>query len=479
MLNKLLTAIDRVFGWLDSLRTRRIAYEPVAIPFPPIEVGRFVRELNLDAEGTTRGQQDFPAPDNFLLDEVEHRIVTAIEAERNKATDIASDYLRTYDERLGHLQIQRLLQRASVAADEARTNFGERVYKGKGRLFLLKETLSARSRELAAFKAEHRLDRPSNRPDALWLRWGIVALLWLIEAILNGAFLSRGLEFGLIEGVGIALAIAAINIGSGLVAGMFLLRQKNHRSALQRVVGVTSFIVYMGAAVVLNILVAHYRDALGASDPDNAASNALSSFLTRPFAIADLNSVFLLVMGISFSFGAAVDGYHMDDPYPGYGTLCSRHRDELESYREGNESEVGDLQATRDRALSQLEQEADNIETRRAQYRGVLDKRKSFRQSFTFHLDHLEQAGNELLAHYRAANVRARRAPAPEHFSAKWTMARPALALENANAGPPFPDAEAERVLERLAETRRTILQLYESARAEYASIEELVQNNE
>jgi hypothetical protein len=420
-----------------------------------------------------------PAPDNFLLDEVEHRIVTAIESERNKATDVAGDYLRTYDERLGYLQIQRLLQRASVAADEARTNFGERVYAGKGRLFLLKENLSARSRELAAFKAEHGLDRPSNRPDSLWLRWGIVALLWLIEAILNGTFLSRGLEFGLIEGVGVALAIAAINIGSGLVAGMFLLRQKNHRKALRRIAGMMGFIVYIGAAVVLNILVAHYRDALGGSDPENAASEALSSFLRRPFVIADLNSVFLLVMGISFSLGAAVDGYHMDDPYPGYGTLCSRHRDELENYREGNEAEIGELQATRDRALSRLEQEADDIETRRAQYRSVLDKRKSFRQSFAFHLDHLEQAGNELLAHYRAANVRARRTVAPVHFSTKWNMARPASALENENGAAPFPDTDAEQVLERLAETRRTILQLYESASAEYASIEELVRKNE
>jgi hypothetical protein len=426
MLSKLAAIFNRAFRWLaDLVGGGRVPYEPVAIPFPPVDVPRFIRELDLGAEGASRGARNLPAQDNFLLDDVEQRIVTAIESERDKACGVFAEHLGVYEKRLGAMQIRGPLQRAAVAADAARAAFEEKVGRGKGRLFQHQRNLAARARELDRFKGEHGLDRPSNRPKSRLLHWGFVAILWLAEAFLNGMFLARGLEFGLIEGVGVASAIAAINVGAGLFAGLLLLRQKNHRKSLRKLAGILGFTLYAGVALALNLGVAHYRDALGGPDPDNAAALALASFLAAPFQIADLLSFYLFLLGMIFSFGAAADGYRMDDPYPGYGSLLARHEAELEYYREEKETQANELTAVKDEMLRQLDNWTTEIEAMRGQHQAVLRQRDDFEQSFHRHLNHLEQAGNELLTYYRNANVPARTAPAPQRFLQSWKLGRP------------------------------------------------------
>ena len=48
-------------------------------------------------------------------------------------------------------------------------------------------------------------------------------------------------------------------------------------------------------------------------------------------------------MGISFSIVATVDGYKMDNPYPGYGRLVANYRQEQEDFREAKEEETASI----------------------------------------------------------------------------------------------------------------------------------------
>jgi len=82
-----------------------------------------------------------------------------------------------------------------------------------------------------------------------------------------------------------------------------------------------------------------------------------------------------------------------------------------------------------------------------------------------------------LLAHYHGANLRARSAPAPFHFWQRWTLARPEVGVTDGGdyATSPFPDTEVDRVLARLAATRREVLTSYSEAQLQYASIAEVV----
>ena len=72
--------------------------------------------------------------------------------------------------------------------------------------------------------------------------------------------------------------------------------------------------------LIFNLGVAHYRDALGSQDPDNAGTIALENFRTRPLSVRDFQSTILLALGILFSIVALYDGFGMDDSYLGDGT---------------------------------------------------------------------------------------------------------------------------------------------------------------
>src|SRR5260370_13163377 len=112
----------QVLAWL---RRRRPPYAPISITFSPIDIPRLKRELDLDAEGAQRGARNLPPPDNATLDDVEHRITTAIESVRNIAYDLYVANMRAYGDRLRSLQVHVLLQQSVVAGEETRTAHGD------------------------------------------------------------------------------------------------------------------------------------------------------------------------------------------------------------------------------------------------------------------------------------------------------------------------------------------------------------------
>jgi len=473
----ILTGLSTFFRQLPAwLRGGRLPYTPVSISFPHIDAIRLRRELDLDAQGAEMGARNLPSPDHAALDEVEQRIVAAIESQRALAYDRYLANVRAYSDRLGSLQIQVLLQQAATAGEETKTDLNEALIKGRDRLFGLQNKLAGLKRELEAFRIENRLQRSARGPDSRIFHWGVVALLLVVEAVLNGNFLARGLELGLLGGVVEAFLIAVLNVGSGLVMGWLALRQLYHRRWTHKVPALLALILYAGAAVGFNLLVAHYRDALGGSNPENAGMLALQTFLSKPFHIIDINSCLLLAMGIGFSLIAVADGYLMDDPYPGYGRIARDCQIAEDEFRETKEEETQRLSELEDSALGRLDGATSGIERRRAEYYAVLQRRDGFRQQFIEHLDHLEQAADQLLGWYRQANREARSTPAPNHFSMQWRMVRPNLqgGADGDAGAAPFPAEEAGQVLNGLQKTRLEILAAYSEAIGSYASIEEL-----
>jgi hypothetical protein len=469
--------VRSICSLLARLGRGRVRYMPMAIPFPNIDVLRLRRDLDLDAEGAKMGALNLPTAGNTELDDVEQRIVTMIESARGITYHTYLGEMRTYADRLRSLQIQVLLQQAAATGEETRTALDDSLIRGSDRLFGLQRRLAELNREMEGFRSENGLlNRAVKMPDSRVFHWGVIALLLVIEASLNGNFLAHGLELGPLEGVVEALLIALLNVGSGLATGWFILRQLNHRTIARRILSILGLFLYACFAIGFNLLVAHYRDALGGPTPEDAGSLALRAFLAKPPHVADINSCLLLAMGIGFSLIALADGYLMDDPYPGYGRLARYSQTAQEDFREAKEEETRTLSELKDGMLRRLDQAASTIERRRADHHAVLQRRDGFRQQFTQHLDHLEQAANQLLSWYRHANLQARSAPAPEHFSQRWTMIRPNLGgtPEKEAGSSPFPDVEGEHVLNQLRETRREILDAYAEAIHSYATIEDL-----
>lgn len=244
----------------------------------------------------------------------------------------------------------------------------------------------SRLKDLELFKAQNGLTRDAYYPGSQIFAIGILFLLILAEAAINGVLFADTSDQGLFGGWMEALVLSLTNIGAAFLLGRLILTQLNRRGLFQRLAASLASLLGIGAILAINIYGAHYRDykaspvasaqsamqrpvspALPAQPaeptksqrksgkPNDAsppaktdaasqsiqAESAVNGFerrgwereafgkvLSAPLEIQSFTSFFLLVIGLCGATVAAWDGYKLDDPFPGYGR---RHRRYLEA----------------------------------------------------------------------------------------------------------------------------------------------------
>jgi len=466
------TFIGRLFGRPGEARDDHVLS---TIRFMELDRERIKKRLNLEAEGRKRGKQDQPATEKESLDDVEQQIVATIDSEKKLSHQKLIDHLDTYGDRIRSLGLEGLIAEAAAAGDAASADFRTRVHDGADVLFQLRRDVVLIDDEIEDFKRTHGLRRMAHYPRSRTLRWGIVLVLLLLESVLNGTFLARGHELGLTGGVAEALAIAILNIGSGLWVGWKAVPNVMHKSPARKITGVILTLAYLVLVFGFNLAVAHYRDALGGEFPEQAAALALVSVWNEPLGVASVQSWLLFAMGLGFSLLAAGDGWSMDDTYPGYGKLARKQTELIEEYVEQKRELMDELERIRDAALEALATAGRNIERRRSEFHGIVQSRKNLKEAFGHHLDHLEHSASYLLASYRRANEAARSARAPAHFGKSWEISRPPAQADGKEPGQSANmEAKVEKALEELPLQKRRIQEDYEAAVYEYRKIEQL-----
>jgi len=212
------------------------------------------------------------------------------------------------------------------------------------------------------------MHRASERPKHRWLVALSMLPLIAAEAWINGSFLARGLENGLIGGWTIAAAISLFNVVLlGFFCGAFGRRRLNHRKLVYKVTGFTVLAAVLVVAYSSNLGVAHYRDALGGPDPDTAAATALRVWLANPvnpLKVDDIQSLWLLALGILFTIFGIAEGYFFDDPYPGYGKFYGEFTGRQTRYQKLYRDKFDELDEIEQEQESRLTGLADEINTR-------------------------------------------------------------------------------------------------------------------
>jgi hypothetical protein len=468
-----LNFIRTIFGYPDEP-----THDYVASPltFAELDIERMKRRMRLEEEGQTHGMRNEPATDSPSLDDIEQRIITTVESEKRLAYEKFRDHLKTYGDRIASLGFQTRFTQALAAVDNAISDFKAQVHVGADLLFHLRRAVVSIEDEIERFRQEHHLQRMPQYPQSLKLRWGFILLLLLIECILNGTFLARGHELGLLGGITEAFVIALMNIVIGLIAGRKIVPQILHRMLWRKLLGFFGIILYVVWLLGFNLCVAHYRYALSGEQPEQAPQLAVATLLAHPLGIVDIQAWLLFALGCLFSIGAAVDGWSMNDPYPGYGALARRQEEFMEDYAAQKQELMAELKDIRNAALENMELSADGIERRQAEYHTILEGRARIRNNFLQYLQYLEQCGNDLLATYRAANRGARSTAPPCHFSQPWAISRlsdPAFGEEGYIRNLEL-EAGVGSFFDQWQEKRQRVHAEYDIAVAEYTRIDEL-----
>jgi len=462
----------------DKLKQGHDHVPPVQ-PFLELDLDKIKNDLNLVNEGHKRGEKNLPPSHSEVFDDVEHRIITTIETELKRQQQSFSDQLNAYHQYITGLDLENEAINISGAAQRASTEFVVKVDEGKATLFTQWRNSCMIENQWNDFRKKHGLQYPADYPLSRLWNFAIIILILGVESILNGSFLARGLETGYIGGVVQAFVIAAINVFFGVFLGDSIVRHLFHRNYMLRAIAMIELPISCGFAVFFNLLVGHYRDALGGADPMHASDLAMKTFAAQPFALAALQSWMLFAMGLFFWLVAAIDGFKMDDPYPGYGKINRKHEEIIQDYTNEKANIIDDLNRTRDRALDYIHEARRSLAEGRATLSSALNCRSRLVHLFEAHQTYLSRAANDLLSVYRNANMNARTTPAPQHFNSCY-------ALPKQPSSTSLPKAINEKLLDaHIAETdealKKAISQVnnqFEKAAGEFRQIGEFTGGN-
>jgi hypothetical protein len=310
------------------------------------------------------------------LAEIARRLQKEIDKQYAKAKahfDALTTKIEAKEKRCGLPRIDDDLRRARLQRQKALVANGPELANH------LREERS-RLAELERFQTENRISRSANYPDSPLLAVGILAILVLVEACINGVLFADSSDNGLLGGWLEAMALAITNVGVAFLVGYIVLPQVNRRSLAAK--GGAALLAFAGIAALMavNLFGAHYRDfrvaaakaetasilpslapkrePVGAIASQKAASNdapllkaqrsagdaalkriqavedgkrgemeALRKVFAAPFELESFTSIFLLIIGLCAATIATADGYAFDDPFPGYGKRARRYAD--------------------------------------------------------------------------------------------------------------------------------------------------------
>ncbi|WP_426433992.1 hypothetical protein [Bradyrhizobium genosp. P] len=455
------------------------SYRPATTVFLDLNVDRVGEQLQLAARGSERGSQNRPTADGQTLDDVEHQVVERIEAHKQDSHSIYLDQLHIYDERITALSFEERFATIQQAAPEAVGDFRAEATVGRDELFVLRRRLNESEIERERFRARHRIERPARlaSPGKVILKIGVLAILFIIEVVINGSFLAKANVGGLLGGAAQAVTFAALNIIASFFWGMVLIRLVNRRNYFLKLIGSLSFLAYITFAVALNLTLSNLREIPpDVSVSGNVGQEVLHRMLTTPYALTDINSWVFFSIGLIFSLIAMADGLLFSDPYIGYAGLERRWIEATRQFSDARSELIERLRDIREDATETMNEAARDLSVRRSEFDSLLQGRARLAQRFSQHQNQIEQACRALLEIYREANRRARSSPAPDYFAKAYTMERISYTGAEPESG------ARENLRQMIAETQellsrqiKAIHDAFDNAVRTYREIDELL----
>lgn len=421
--------------------------------------GFLVKKFDLLRRGRQNGSLNNPPATEPGLDPAEAEVEGHCHGHLKERLDA---YRREQDALLGRMKLERPEEDSDAVAEEACQAMQSMIRTAKPDLEGHRERVEECRSTIEILKEKYGLDgsEAPKMPES-WLKFGgILSALIVIETMINGIFFGANLRGGLLGGMTYAAIISIVNVVALGAAGGLLAAWLFGRAPItdpQRLSGILCLLVVVALGVLLNLGVAHYREALPADYPpapdsvENvlavatptpasegfvaadcwqgedeiaAGREAICLFWNQWFVLNDFQSYVLMLIGLAMFVGAAWKWWGKQDPYPGFGQASQdRQRAEkaLNSY-------VGDLLEELERRRAEAVQRLERLD-RLSDPVAFHDRAsEAYDQLRKRHLElcedaeYLQESCRSAIASYRSANRAAPRTePEPASWQTEWT----------------------------------------------------------
>jgi hypothetical protein len=414
-------AFDQLKSWLTEgrgLKTSRI--DVGAGTFVLLDPVKVATDLAVSKQASENGRSEIPSSDASTPDHFEETIGAHLKALESDQGSLYSLRLQALKKAVGNLaadlDFQALNAKVSFLFEQATAE----VEKGIANIYLLQKQYLAAHVQHEDFKTRNNLHRiaPKNQGNLI-LKLGVILILLVVETVVNAGFFAQGTSGGLIGGGAIAFAVSVINLLGSFLIGYKLVPEKNKTEIVSKFVGWGSFIGWLTLAVALNLIAGHYREASAVSDPNQVGAVVTSMFRANPFGLMDIQSWYLLLIGLIFASIAFADGYNFDDPYPEFGRIWRHYKVAADRLAGAISDEHDYLQEHFDELSAEFQSRLDSIAARRANLGRFEGQANSLRAQFDAFQHQLASVYSAVIGRYRMENERVRSTAVPKFFGDK------------------------------------------------------------
>lgn len=408
---------DKLRGLFSAKETLHAHFDD---PFIQLDRATASDQLKLVERGEQQGALELPAASMDAFDNVESEVVAYVGEHYSRAQIDAANSVRTYDARLSGLTLLTSISSIRSEASRAIGDFQAKIQNAQNRLSNSRDAIESSYDELREFRKEHGLRRPAHPASPAFATYGTIFMAWVLETGMNAFLLRQNDSMGYLGGVVAAATVGAINILGAAYVGRQIWPRTHLKDSVKRALAWLGVGVWLVLMVCWNLLAAYFRDAksAGLEHPEQAALLMFGQGLDSIYSFG------LLIAGVIFAFSAASAAYKMDDPYPGYGSVTRRHNERCEDYAAEVEAATEELIGIRDEAIEGATSVRRELERQLAEQAQIESARATYLKRFEEFTSQMELIANSLLQEYRSANLKARTAPAPAHFSERWRVAR-------------------------------------------------------
>lgn len=389
----------------------------------PIDIQNISTALNLKENAHRLGAAGVPGQTDQNLAGPESAVVLKIEEVRKDYMAWGQLRLASLNQELARKDVTQQINQARKLDEEFERMADNEMAKFTA-LCSLRDTARNRQNELDQFKRANNLERLPVVPERSKKRLIVVIAFALVgvEAFLNMSLFAKGLDTGLLGGFFEAATAAFVNVVVSFACGVYLIRFVHHVKPLPKLFGFMAIAVTACFIVTMAFGIAHYRNALSMGG-DNAMSLALQTLLTSPIGLNEMSSWLLFFVSLIFGVIAIVDGYKMDDPYPGYGNIFRLADDAIEDYNAEIDELRSCLEDIKKDTLAQIENTASQSEASVGICKNLIGEKARSGNDLANAVATTENALHTLLQEFRDENKIARgAAPTPAYFNTWPTL---------------------------------------------------------
>jgi hypothetical protein len=442
--------------------------------FPPIDVAALSANLRINKRAQEHAAQERPTSSSQFPDDVELDIEDELDRRARKATEEYQAQRDLYDGRIRGAVVsgdQRVL--VDAAGENAIADFKAETLNNLNRLHVLQEHVAQSESEFREFRSLNNLTRPARINEHGGRTWLVLALIIVGESILNGQFFAQGSEAGMIGGVIQAVVLSALNVGAATLYAFWLLPQLFHRRFSRKALGILGSLLFLLWLGFLNLAIGHFRDLFVERAGDVTMATFLERLLDAPFALRDVESGLLVMLGIGLGIGAMIKVALFQDLYPGYARLGRRRQDAIDRFTSAQELCLVELVKLRDQAVADMTAAIEAISRAQYELEMAMTGRQRLHNNFVAHLGELSKTHSRLISEYRQANTAHRKTPPPQFFASVAPAPASTRPAELTNPSIVSSDVRQEAVT-RIEHYIRAVNKEFETALAAYQSVRDL-----